>query len=270
MDFNYISIDIDGQLFGFRELDQQDKDLLIQNENSWFRESDNYFFKLSSDISRSSDNIRDNSDAVSREILTPKKIPDYVYDEHHTNKIRLEKLDKCQLLILCLLSAESFYRVENNSFAINQNVFKTTRDPSLRGMTFEQLEEFIRPKSNQYWIKNDDAFYDPQSILNNNNRADPSWMAKWTWAMHIKGLTDLVYINYRIVSFNHLINELRNNCSVNQTILGKYISYGQVVVYKCYQEVIEGRVTEQCYAMLAQTRDINYESESQLKIVWGD
>ena len=246
-----IKVDVNGQDLVFHKYDRNWGDL----------ENKNYVFfngvEKNGQIDNSTMRINQNT------------LPDYIFSSVKTSELVYEKLDKCQLLILCLLSAESFYRVENNRFAKDPSVFKTAQDPSLREMTVNQLLLFIRSKSDTYWIKNYDAFSYPHSMLIDDN-TDPSWMAKWTWALHINELTKLVFKKFKIVSFNHIIDELRENCSVNETIMKTYISYGQVVVYKCYQEVIEGHTRERCYAMLAKTKDINYQSESQLKIVWGD
>lgn len=201
------------------------------------------------------------------ERITEDTRPNYIFDASGTSEIVYKNLDKCQLLILCLLSAESFYRVENNGFAKDQSVFKTHNDPPLREMTVEELVNFKKSKSNTYWIKNVNAFKFPQVMLDMNKMSDPSWRAKRSLALHIKELTDLVYKKYGILSFEQLIGELKK-CSFYETIIKKYISYGQVVVYKCYQEVTEGRLRDNCYAMLAQTENINYQSE--LKLLWGD
>ena len=193
------------------------------------------------------------------------------FDNRKTSLLVYNQLNECQLLILCLLSAESFYRVENNSFANDKDkdVFKTPDDRPLRTMTVEQLKSFYQLKSDKYWINNHGAFFNPDLILI-TIKAMILHGAKWTWATHLADLTYLVFTNFRIESFRDIIDKLFEQCSVNETIMNTYISYGTVVIYECYNEHnIEGIGTvKKCYPMLAKTEDIKYKPESQLKIVW--
>ena len=269
MNIDFISIDIDGQLFGFRKLNEDDKNRLIEHENPWFRESDNYFFKLSktdqNDRSRSSDNIRDNSGAVSLEISTPKKIPDYVYDEIHTKKIRLEKLENCQLMILSLKLGLLFFNQRNYSFAESgyENLFMDD-DFNLNNYTFNNLIDFLNSKDDTHWLKNTDAFVNIFGTFNWNMRDDASFSSRLEILQLLSIINEILIEKLGFITFGDLITNLSAHCRlITQTMLELYHSFEFIVRFVC-REINTGEgVMLSCLPVLVKRNTINTTERQQ-------
>lgn len=189
-------------------------------------------------------------------------IPDYEFDTYATNRNVYKDLSSCKLLILCLLTADSFFRVEHRSYAIDPNVFNS-KESNLKNMSFNDLSKLSRG-----WINdNEELFKFPSTSLDFKNlQNDASLQSKMMMAANLANIVSVIQEKFDYVrTFRDLIKKILEECTGKTvtegktvTVLQLYVTDGSIVLYECFQEIQDGRTANNCYAVLARTIDIKY------------